>query len=171
MFGPHRIWGCEIRGNQLTQHTQKTGQEPVSPRRGGGAAGIVRMYAGMVLPKSQGLRSRLGTLLGPHPVVRSPQTGQEPMCWRKPLERAGVRQGRGSGLRDPGDLSSPRALTVPSTAQHGGASLPEPPTVGWGCVEDLPCMRSQPLAIPARQLGLRAVEQCPLWGQVTPHRD
>lgn len=72
-------------------------------------------------------------------------------------------------LKDPGDLSSPGALTVPSIAQHGGSPLPEPPTVRWGCVEGLPCMRSQPLAIPARQLGLRAVEQCPPWGWVTPH--
>lgn len=58
---------------------------------------------------------------------------------------------------------------MPSTAQHGGASLPEPPTAGWGCVEGLPCRRSQPLPIPARQLGLRAVEQCPPQGWVTPH--
>lgn len=84
-FAPHPIWGWEIRGNQLSQHTQQIGQEPVSPRRGGGAAGLAQTDAGMALPKNQDLGSRLGSLLGPHPVVRSPQTGQEPMCWRKPL--------------------------------------------------------------------------------------
>lgn len=84
-FAPHPIWGWEIRRNQLSQHTQQIGQEPVSPRRGGGAAGLAQTDAGMALPKNQDLGSRLGSLLGPHPVVRSPQTGQEPMCWRKPL--------------------------------------------------------------------------------------
>lgn len=79
-----------------------------------------------------GFGEQAGVTAGPPPCGEEPPD-KSPCAGESPWGRAEAQQGRGSRLRDPGDLSSPRAPTVPSRAQHGGSPLPEPPTVGRGC--------------------------------------
>lgn len=76
------------------------------------------MYAAMALPKNQDLGSRLGSPLGPHPVVRSSQTGQEPTCWRKPLEQGWGSARKGEQAQRSRGSQQPQG---PHCAQHSPA--------------------------------------------------
>lgn len=78
-------------------------------------------------------------------------TAGPPPCGEEPPDRARAHVlekalGAGLGLSKEGGLGSEiRGIPAAPKAQHGGSPLPEPPTVGWGCVEGLPCTGSHPL--------------------------
>lgn len=113
----------------------KLGRSQCPPGEEGEPQALPRRMLAWLFPRTRIWGAGWGHCWAPHPVVMSPQTGQEPMCWRKPLGQGWGSARKGEQAQRSGGSQQPQG---PHCAQKGPGwgvpPLPEPPTVGCGRV-------------------------------------